>query len=42
VPWYNAHPDFVGVDTPLDADTAVVIGAGFDFDSNKGLWGYFV
>jgi ferredoxin--NADP+ reductase len=28
VPWYNAHTDFVGVDTPLDADTAVVIGAG--------------
>jgi ferredoxin--NADP+ reductase len=28
VPWYNAHPDFVNVDTPLDADTAVVIGAG--------------
>jgi ferredoxin--NADP+ reductase len=28
VPWYNAHPDFVDVDTPLDADTAVVIGAG--------------
>ena len=28
VPWYNAHPDFVGVDTPLDEDTAVVIGAG--------------
>ena len=28
VPWYNAHPDFVGVDTPLDADSAVVIGAG--------------
>jgi ferredoxin--NADP+ reductase len=28
VPWYNAHPDFVGVDTPLDAHTAVVIGAG--------------
>ena len=28
VPWYNAPPDFVGVDTPLDADTAVVIGAG--------------
>jgi ferredoxin--NADP+ reductase len=28
VPWYNAHPDFVGVDTPLDADTVVVIGAG--------------
>jgi len=28
VPWYNAHPDFIGVDTPLDANTAVVIGAG--------------
>jgi ferredoxin--NADP+ reductase len=28
VPWYNAHPDFIGVDTPLDAETAVVIGAG--------------
>jgi ferredoxin--NADP+ reductase len=28
VPWYNAHPDFIGVDTPLDADTAVVIGGG--------------
>ena len=28
VPWYNAHPDFVGVDTPLDAEIAVVIGAG--------------
>ena len=28
VPWYNAHPDFIGVGTPLDADTAVVIGAG--------------
>jgi ferredoxin--NADP+ reductase len=28
VPWYNAHPDFVGVDTPLDTDNAVVIGAG--------------
>jgi len=28
VPWYNAHPDFIGVDTPLDSDTAVVIGAG--------------
>ena len=28
VPWYNAHPDFVGVETPLDSDTAVVIGAG--------------
>ena len=28
VPWYNAHPDFVDVDVPLDSDTAVVIGAG--------------
>ena len=28
VPWYNAHPDYVNVDVPLDADTAVVIGAG--------------
>ena len=28
VPWYNAHPDFVDVDTPLDTDTTVVIGAG--------------
>ena len=28
VPWYNSHPDFVGVDTPLDTDTAIVIGAG--------------
>ena len=28
VPWYNAHPDFAGIDTPLDSDTAVVIGAG--------------
>ena len=28
VPWYNSHPDFVGVETPLDSDTAVVIGAG--------------
>ena len=28
IPWYNAHPDFAGVDTPLDSDTAVVIGAG--------------
>ena len=28
VPWYNAHPDYTGVDVPLDADTAVVIGAG--------------
>ena len=28
VPWYNAHPDFVNVEVSLDADTAVVIGAG--------------
>lgn len=28
VPWYNAHPDYVDVDVPLDADTAIVIGAG--------------
>ena len=28
VPWYNAHPDFVDVDVPLDCETAVVIGAG--------------
>jgi ferredoxin--NADP+ reductase len=28
VPWYNAHPDYVGVKVPLDCDTAVVIGAG--------------
>ena len=28
VPWYNAHPDFADVDVPLDAGTAVVIGAG--------------
>jgi ferredoxin--NADP+ reductase len=28
VPWYNAHPDYVDVDVPLDGDTAVVIGAG--------------
>jgi ferredoxin--NADP+ reductase len=28
VPWYNAHPDYTDVDVPLDADTAVVIGAG--------------
>lgn len=28
VPWYNAHPDFVNVDVPLDTDTALVIGAG--------------
>ena len=28
VPWYNAHPDYTGVDVQLDADTAIVIGAG--------------
>ena len=28
VPWYNAHPDFTDVEVPLQADTAVVIGAG--------------
>ena len=28
VPWYNAHPDFTNVSVDLDADTAVVIGAG--------------
>ena len=28
VPWYNAHPDFHGIDVPLNCDTAVVIGAG--------------
>ncbi len=28
VPWYNAHPDFVETDVPLNCDTAVVIGAG--------------
>ena len=28
VPWYNAHPDFHGVDIALDCDTAIVIGAG--------------
>ncbi len=28
VPWYNAHPDFVDVDVPLDSQVAVVIGAG--------------
>jgi ferredoxin--NADP+ reductase len=27
-PWYNAHPDYTKVDVPLDADTAIVIGAG--------------
>ena len=28
VPWYNGHPDYVGVEVPLDGDTAVIIGAG--------------
>ena len=28
VPWYNAHPDFAGLDVDLNTDTAVVIGAG--------------
>ena len=28
VPWYNAHPDYAGVEVPLNTDTAVVIGAG--------------
>ena len=28
VPWYNAHPDYVGVDVDLSCDTAVIIGAG--------------
>ena len=28
VPWYNAHPDYVGVHVQLDCETAVVIGAG--------------
>ena len=28
VPWYNAHPDFAGVEVDLSSDTAVVIGAG--------------
>ena len=28
VPWYNAHPDYVNVNVPMDCDTAVVIGAG--------------
>lgn len=28
VPWYNAHPDFVNVDVPLDTEVAIVIGAG--------------
>jgi NADPH-dependent glutamate synthase beta subunit-like oxidoreductase len=33
VPWYNAHPDFHGIDVPLDCDTAVVIGAGGEFQT---------
>ena len=28
VPWYNAHPDYTEVNVPLNADTAIVIGAG--------------
>lgn len=28
VGWYNGHPDFAGLAPPLDADTAVVVGAG--------------
>jgi ferredoxin--NADP+ reductase len=28
VPWYNAHPDFTGIDIDLSGDTAVVIGTG--------------
>ena len=28
VPWYNAHPDFHGIEVPLDCERAVVIGAG--------------
>jgi ferredoxin--NADP+ reductase len=28
VPWYNAHPDYTEVNVPLEADTAIVIGAG--------------
>jgi ferredoxin--NADP+ reductase len=28
VPWYNAHPDFIDVNVPLDGAQAVVIGAG--------------
>jgi ferredoxin--NADP+ reductase len=28
VPWYNAHPDYTGVEVDLSGDTAVVIGAG--------------
>jgi ferredoxin--NADP+ reductase len=28
VGWYNGHPDFAGLEPPLDIDTAVVIGNG--------------
>jgi len=28
VPWYNAHPDYVGLKVDLSHDTAIVIGAG--------------
>lgn len=28
VAWYNGHPDFADLDVPLDARTAVVVGAG--------------
>lgn len=28
VPWYNAHPDYTGVEIELDCEEAVVIGAG--------------
>jgi len=28
VPWYNAHPDYVGIEVDLNCETAVVIGAG--------------
>jgi ferredoxin--NADP+ reductase len=28
VPWYNAHPDYTGVEVDLQCDEAVVIGAG--------------
>jgi ferredoxin--NADP+ reductase len=28
VPWYNAHPDYTGVEVDLHCDEAVVIGAG--------------
>lgn len=28
VPWYNAHPDYTGVEVDLDCEEAVVIGAG--------------